>query len=499
MLVILVAVFLAYNANQGLPFVPTKELKVDIASGSDLVVGNDVREGGFRIGSLTGLKPIELPNGQVGAQLTLQLTKANGAVPSDSTVSISPLSLLGLKYVAVQKGISHRLIPDGGTLPVAQTNVPVQLDQVLSTFTPKTRIAIQRNLVGIGDTLAGRGSALNDTIHSLPALLGRLEPVARSLSDPRTGLTRFLNSLDAFVSAVAPVAQTNARLFTDLATTLEAISRDRGALEATIARSPSTLAVGTDSLKAQRPFLADLTRLGHNLNPATSELRAALPQINPAIEAGTQTLRRTPVLNANLQQALGALKQLALAPGTDLALNALRGTVGTLNPMIRYLGPFVTVCNDWNYYWTFLAEQFSQPDSYGFAQRLGFGQTSNTAPQGTAVNDTAGSMPAFAPADGEVYKRVTDALTQGPPQNLHGQAYGAAIDNQGNADCESGQRGYPMRLNHFDPLGRNLAVDPHTPGNQGPTFTGSPRVPAGETFSRSPQTGPQLTSNPANP
>ncbi len=242
----------------------------------------------------------------------------------------------------------------------------------------------------------------------------------------------------------------------------------------------------------------DLTRLGQNLAPATSELGAALPQINPAIEAGTQTLRRTPSLNANLQQALDALKQLALAPGTNLALNALHATVGTLNPMIRYLGPYVTVCNDWNYYWTFLAEQFSQQTGYGFAQRLGFGQTSNT-PSGTAVNDVAGTNPAYAPADGQVKVPVIDALTQGPPQNLHGQAYGAAIDNQGNADCENGQRGYPTKLNHFDPLDRNLVIDPHTPADQGPTYTGRPRVPPGETFSRNPQTGPQLTYNPANP
>src|SRR5579884_2475922 len=48
-LITIVAVFLAYSANRGLPFVPTKELKVDIANGSELVVGNDVREGGFRI------------------------------------------------------------------------------------------------------------------------------------------------------------------------------------------------------------------------------------------------------------------------------------------------------------------------------------------------------------------------------------------------------------------------------------------------------------------
>ena len=49
-LVLLVAVFLAYNSNAGLPFVPTRELKVDLSDGANLVVGNDVREGGYRIG-----------------------------------------------------------------------------------------------------------------------------------------------------------------------------------------------------------------------------------------------------------------------------------------------------------------------------------------------------------------------------------------------------------------------------------------------------------------
>jgi hypothetical protein len=82
---------------------------------------------------------------------------------------------------------------------------------------------------------------------------------------------------------------------------------------------------------------------------------------------------------------------------------------------------------------------------------------------------------------------------------LHSQNYGAAIDNQGNADCETGQRGYPKKLNAFDPQRRNLALDPHTPGDQGPTFKGRTHVPAGETFTRNPQTGPQLQANPSNP
>ena len=63
-LVLLVAVFLAYNANTGLPFVPTRELKVDIASGSNLTVGNDVREGGYRIGLVSGLTRSGWPTGR---------------------------------------------------------------------------------------------------------------------------------------------------------------------------------------------------------------------------------------------------------------------------------------------------------------------------------------------------------------------------------------------------------------------------------------------------
>ncbi|MGZ4297324.1 MAG: hypothetical protein ACXVE4_08940, partial [Solirubrobacteraceae bacterium] len=72
-LVIMVAVFLAYNANTGLPFVPTDELRVDVASGSDLVPGNEVREGGFLVGVVQDLSPIQLPSGQVAGQLTLKL------------------------------------------------------------------------------------------------------------------------------------------------------------------------------------------------------------------------------------------------------------------------------------------------------------------------------------------------------------------------------------------------------------------------------------------
>src|SRR2546427_471123 len=50
-LIVIVAVFLAYNANSGLPFVPTYELKAQVPSAANLVPGNDVRIGGHRVGA----------------------------------------------------------------------------------------------------------------------------------------------------------------------------------------------------------------------------------------------------------------------------------------------------------------------------------------------------------------------------------------------------------------------------------------------------------------
>src|SRR5437588_1005582 len=491
-LVLIIALFLAYNANTGLPFVPTRQLKVDIANGAQLVPGNDVDEGGLRIGLVSEMHPVELSNGQVGAQLTLQLSESNGQIPVDSTATIRPRSVLGLKYLNIARGKSTKMFTDGGTMPLSQTTVPVQFDDINRMFDQKTRPAVQKDLIGFGDALTARGSSLNDTIASLPALFGHLQPVAHYLADPNTQLTRFFVALNGFMSTVSPVAQANAELFKDQATTFEAISRSPSDLADTIRESPPTLDVSTASLKVQQPLLVDLTTLNHYLAPATVQLKQALPNINPALAAGIKVLPRTPQMNQKLEGVLGSLKSLSLDPGTNIALNGLTATVTTLNPMIRYLGPFATVCNDWNYFWVELADLVSEQTSFGMAQRalimFGNHQANSVGAQG-AANKANGYQPGDAPDPGY----------PGDAEYLHGPSYAAAINSGGNADCETGQYGYAANLNHLDPQGRRLQLDAHVPGNQGTTWSGLSRVPPGETYSRNPPTGPQLPNIPSNP
>ena len=58
---------------------------------------------------------------------------------------------------------------------------------------------------------------------------------------------------------------------------------------------------------------------------------------------------------------MGALRDLAAAPTTNGAIRGLTATVTTLQPQLRFLGPYITVCNYWNIFWTFAAEHFTAP------------------------------------------------------------------------------------------------------------------------------------------
>jgi virulence factor Mce-like protein len=493
-LIVLVAVFLAYNANNGLPFVPTHQYKVQLDNGENLVKGNEVRSGGFRIGVVQELRPVTLPSGRTVAIVTLKLDEKTGSLPIDSIVKVRPRSALGLKYVEVTKGRSRRTLHDGDTIPLAHTAAQVQLDDLNKLFDQRTRQASQGNLVAFGNAFTGRGQDLNATIGELPALFGYLQPVAANLASPQTELGRFFRALGDTARVVAPVARTNAQLFTDMGITFAALARDPEALKATIAKSPSTLAVSTASLRAQRPFLDDTAAFSHDLRFATHELRAALPDINPALEEGTPVVARTVDTSQRLKGVFGSLRDLVRAPGTNIALRGLLATVTTLNPTLRFLGPYVTVCDSWNYFWTYTAEHFSEADPTGEVQRA---LLNSSAGQ---LNDF-GNAGAFETVNGEGYSNLTPfQKARGDQEFFQGMVTGAAVNKDGTADCESGQRG---QLSHGAIFGRPndlegnpffVANDPHTPGSQGPTYAGLSRVPPGETFTRDNQTGALLPS-----
>src|SRR4051794_2100114 len=147
-LIVILAVFLAYNANNGLPFVPSYRISVQVPNAATLVPGNDVRIAGVRVGFVESVEPVSHENGRVTAKVDLKLDKSVDPIPRGSTVIVRAQSALGLKYLAIDRTHSTHGYPEGSELPLSAAHPrPVEFDEVLNTFNGPTRKAIRQNLV----------------------------------------------------------------------------------------------------------------------------------------------------------------------------------------------------------------------------------------------------------------------------------------------------------------------------------------------------------------
>ena len=476
-LVVVVSVVLAYNANKGLPFVPSLDVNVRADNAQSLGRGGEVREGGSRVGFVEIVRSVKLPNGQAGAEFDLKLDKSVGDVPEDTTFTIRPRSPLGLKYLEMKRGVSDTSVRQGHTFGAGATTLPVEIDDFNRIYDEDTRQGARRNTEEFGNTFAGRGIAINDTVADLPRLFGVLYPVARNLADPRTNIGRFLRELADAARVVSPIADLQADFFTQAGQTFEALSRDTGALKETISRSHPLFQAGIDSFPVQRPFLTDSARLARAMRPVTRELKPTLPLITPALERGIPVSRRSVRFYQDLKPTLVSLRDLANDPATGIALRALGGTARTLQPQLKFLGPYQTVCNYWNYWWTFLGEHLSAESGQGYSQRS---ESKSAAPQ----TNNQGSMGAWDPVNGLGYNEAQ--ARRGSNMHLHSTPYNHAITDDGAADCENGQRGYLRRYTTVPEEQYQIQTRSDIPGVQGPTYKGRSRVPKGQTFSREP-------------
>src|SRR5688500_2228329 len=279
-LIAIVAVFLAYNANKGLPFVPVYRVAVEIPNAARATNANEIRIGGQRVGVIESIEPIvdssagqtvsvdadegDLP--PVAAQLNLKLDESAKPLPQDSVFRIRYRSAFGLKYLEIVRGTGEPaeegFVFDGSDdgavcqLPTAADGgfpggrddaaqngcfqAQDEFDDLSNTYDRKTRKAQRANLEGFGSAFASRGVSLNDTIQELGPLMSFLGPVARNLSDPRTRFNRLFPALARTADLVQPVAVQQAEQCAFAARAFEAIGRDPDAYAQVIEQGPET-------------------------------------------------------------------------------------------------------------------------------------------------------------------------------------------------------------------------------------------------------------------
>jgi virulence factor Mce-like protein len=483
-LIVIVAVFLAYNANQGLPFVPTYRVSAEMCDAARLAPNNEVRIGGNRVGVVESIDTVPAPpnSGCVTpegssytaiAKLNLKLDKSAEPIPADSTVRVRYRSSFGLKYLEISRGTSETGLPEGAALPLAQSQQQVEFDDIYNTFDTATRENSQRTLQGFGDAFTARGASLNEAIDALNPLFGNLRPVAKALADPTTQLVRFFPELADAARIVAPVAVDNAEQFTNGAIAFGAISSDPESLRDTISGGPPALEAGLRSFPVQRPFLHEFAEFSRLLRPGVRELRIALPNLTQAVRLGRKVLPRTVPMNRNLKDVMGRLAELVDEPSTLASLTRLGDTFRLAEDAGRKIVPYQTVCNYWNYWMVYLTSHFALPTPFGYAERVlpphiagsvtpeerprnpmdnysggqGDGRfSSNAAPPPFGAGDHKGIFDPQAPNPDD--PDGGGKLTADPDDEvvipiLHGNPYGPAVTN-GQPNCQAGQTGYAL-------------------------------------------------------
>jgi ABC-type transporter Mla subunit MlaD len=435
-LIVVVAVFLSYNANNGLPFVPTYNIKVVLPEASGLQPSNQVRIGGQRVGLIESLKVhMDKGTGRVSAIANLKLEKSVEPLPADTRAIVLSVSAIGLKYLELEKGSSKATLKPDAEIPLAQTREPVDIDQLFNMFDAKTRRGIQISTINFGDGLAGRGLGLNNTIHELRPLVVHAVPVLHNLASRQTGLREFFIALDRASSQAAPVAAQQAAFFSDQDTFFSAWASVARSLEEATEGGPASLEQATYSLPYEGPLLEKSTEFMRLLRPSAHVLRTAAQPLGHAFAQGAVNLRAATDLNSRLAESAQALQTFAQNPIVTVGLEDLTQTLQYGNPLLAGLAPTQAFCN-------YISLAFRNVASL---QSESVGNVGTLARAGVVISPNGPNnegFPSSAPANGPSTDHPFGSTAIIDNNHVHATPYpnvGAAGEP---AVCESGNESY---------------------------------------------------------
>ena len=370
-LVAIVAVFLAYNANAGLPFVPTYDVKAQLPGGSNLV---EAQRGAHRRlprrrrrPDPPRRRPARPPRRRPGprrplgrghrheARQGLRADRARHADPDPAALGARPQ----VRRAACRAGRRPSCRP-GGTIPLAQSLKPVELDDFFSTFDEDFRANQRTVLEGYGNALAGRGQVINLAIQDLVPFLRKLEPVMRTLSDDAHRAQQLLPPGRPHVGPDRAGRRHLRRPVREHGHHVRGAVGHRDALRQTIERLAPDARGGHPQLPGPAPVPARPAELARRLEPVADQIEESLPVTGAALRTGTPVLTKAPPLYRRTREVFRSLDELAANPNTLLALRDLHSTVQVTTPLVEHVAPYQTVCNYWNYYWTAIAEHVSE-------------------------------------------------------------------------------------------------------------------------------------------
>lgn len=252
-----------------------------------VLVGDDVRIAGVRVGTVAGVRIVDRRIAEVSFTVN-----GERELPASVTASVLYRNLIGQRYLALEQGagpVGEMLAP-GGVIPVERTTPPLNLTVLFNGFRPLL-VGLDPEQVNqlsfeIVQVLQGQGGTVQ-------SLLASTSSLTNELADRDEVIGSVIDNLNTVLDTVNSRDQELSGLILQLQRLVSGLSADREPIGDAI-ESLDTLATTTGGLVAEaRPDLrADIDQLGllaGNLNDSEQVLDRTLQYFPEKLSTLTRT------------------------------------------------------------------------------------------------------------------------------------------------------------------------------------------------------------------
>lgn len=299
-----------------------------------LVKGSDVRIAGVDVGTVRTIA-------DRGASIVVrvELDAEHAPVRRDARLRVRTKTLVGESYIAITPGSARAPeLADGGTLPLAQSDETVQLDEIYSSFDAPTRRAMRGALRGLGGGLEGRGGDVNRVLESLSAMVEHAEPTMDVLEADRRRFALLVDDAGAVMDALAERGDQLRSLARGARVSATAVAARDAKVREMLEALPGSARQLERSSASLAHLAEDATPVVRDLDRGLRALVPVVDNLEPSARSGRRligSLGRFASRADPLVAALSPFSQ-ALSPAVDALGRALQEA----NPLLHYLAPY---------------------------------------------------------------------------------------------------------------------------------------------------------------
>ena len=245
-------------------------------------LGEPVNVAGVNVGEITGTS-------LSGGQGIIHMELKPGQLPAphklyrNASAVLFPKTPLKDMEVDIDPGTPNAgVMPQGGTIPVGQTSVPVDSDEVLNALDADTRTWFSSLITDLNEGTTGRGQDIKQLLQNLGPTSIQLRQIGDLLGTRRHELAQIVHNLGTVTKAISVKDGQLQTVVRAGDRAVGALANQDVALRQAITRLPGTL-------QTTRTTLADSTTLANALGPTANALVPVARRL-PSTLKNSQTL-----------------------------------------------------------------------------------------------------------------------------------------------------------------------------------------------------------------